>query len=217
MGFQSRPMMAPLSRTTSSQPTVPSNSLDVRSRLSFSTGSALGIRDHMNNLSTSRPERESRNPDAWTTTQTTWPTTNWSYTSTQAYTMPPTSSSYELTSGRPTFSEVNYPSSHQPLPSPGYSMGSGNHSQTDPSNLRGSDPSFLLGSHSLSPLHGQESNTTDVGQHGLNSAHHFDFSSFAPASGMATGGSDPFVFRGIGEDSRGFPVTTGSELGDHYG
>ena len=181
--------------------------VDIRDRLTLSTGNSLGIRSHMDHsMLSNRSDSAGRSFDPWTTSQP-------SYDSHPAYTtpmpsyhqanptfsMPPTTtSSYELHSGYAPYSDITYQTPRHSMPPANYNTSSNIHPQSDQDHLAGNDHSYFSGSNAYSQMH--SGGAMDGFDH-HETGHVPDFpASFTNSTSMASNGPDQdFSFAGMGE------------------
>lgn len=198
--------------------------VDIRDRLTLSTGNSLGIRSHLDNsMLSNRSDSTARSFDPWTTSQP-------GYASHPAYTTPmpayhqanptfsvppTTTSSYELHSGYAPYSDTTYQTPRHSMPPANYNTSSNIHPQSDQDHLGGNDHSYYPGSNAYSQMHTGRA-MDDFDHHDTGHVPAFP-APFTNSMSMASNGSDQhFSFAAIGEGSKPHQIGHYVDSGDPF-
>ena len=198
--------------------------VDIRDRLTLSTGNSLGIRSHLDNsMLTDRPDPSARSFEPWTTSQPGY-ASHPAYTTPMpsyqqanpTYSVPPTTtSSYELQSGYAPYSDASYQTPRHSMPPTNYNTSSNIHPQSEQSHLGGNDHSYYPGSNAFGQMHSGGA-LNDFDHH--DTGHLPDFpASFTNSTSMTSTVSDQhFTFAGIGEGSKAHQIGAYVDSGDPF-
>ena len=191
--------------------------IDIRNRLTLSTGTSLGIRSHMDSsMNSQRLDPTVRSFDPWSTSQPSYTTPAPSYHhANPAFSIPPaTTSSYELQSGYSSYAETAYQTPRQAMAPSSYTSNPNLHSQPKSNHMRGPDHSYYPGSNPYGQLH-TDGVMSSFDHHDTGHAQN-PMSSFNTTTSMASGGSDHFPFPELQDGSKPFQMHPNSDGHDPF-